>query len=675
MLILIAEDTDDSRVMLEMALTAQGYRVMSAKNGIEALELARQTTPDLIISDIMMPEMDGFELCRQAKANPDLKTTPFIFYTATYTERQDEELAMALGAVRFIIKPTQPKAFMQIIQEVLNDSRSEALGPSEEPPRDDKELNHMYTESVGRKLDKKLRELETERAALKASEEKYRALVESVQDHYFFYAHDANGMFTYLSPSIELILGYKPEDYLNHYTESLTDNPVNDRVKQYTELALRGEEQAPYEAEIYHKNGSRRWMEVKEHPILDSSGNITTIEGIAYDITERKEAEKLLERLNRALRTLSATNETLVHATEEQQLLNDICDIIVEVGKYPQVWVGFVERKDSLQVNPVAKAGTEGGFIESLPDRYFACDGDNPESCPALMGVHSEGPVVITHLRTDPRHASWHEIAAKYDIGAMISLPLQFGAEGLGVLSIYAAEADAFHEDEIALLQELSDDLSFGIETLLMRSEHEQSAVKLQNALVQAIQAIANTVEMRDPYTAGHQRRTADLAVAIGKEMGLDESQLEGILLGAMIHDIGKINIPAEILSRPGKISAEEFALIKFHPMVGFDIVKGVEFPWPVDRMISQHHERLDGSGYPRGLKDSEIILEARILAVADTVEAMASHRPYRPGLGIETALDEIKKNSGRLYDPEVANACIRLFEQQDYELEIAPHL
>ncbi|MES9938538.1 MAG: HD-GYP domain-containing protein, partial [Sedimenticola sp.] len=192
---------------------------------------------------------------------------------------------------------------------------------------------------------------------------------------------------------------------------------------------------------------------------------------------------------------------------------------------------------------------------------------------------------------------------------------------------------------------------------------------QIRRSMEQAVQAVALTVEKRDPYTSGHQLRVAELAAAIATVMGLDPDIIRGIHLGGLIHDIGKIYVPSEILNRPGTLSENEFHIIQTHAEVGHDIIGSVEFPWPVKTMIHQHHERLDGSGYPQGLKDGDIILEARILAVADVVEAMASHRPYRPGLGIDSALAEIEKNRGVLYDPDVVDACLKLFREESYSL------
>ncbi|MDO8988643.1 MAG: PAS domain S-box protein [Sideroxyarcus sp.] len=201
--------------------------------------------------------------------------------------------------------------------------------------------------------------------------------------------------------------------------------------------------------------------------------------------------------------------------------------------------------------------------------------------------------------------------------------------------------------------------------------ERRLIAKRLGQTLSQTINAIAAMVEARDPYTAGHQRRVAALACAIAGDMGFSADRIHGLDLAATIHDLGKIRIPSEILSKPGQLSKVEYELIKLHPQAGYDIIKNVQFHWwPVAEMVLQHHERLDGSGYPQGLKGDQILPEANILAVADVVEAMMTHRPYRAGLGEEAALDEIVRNRGVLYDPAVVDSCIALFRDKKFEFE-----
>ncbi|MEI8172805.1 MAG: HD domain-containing phosphohydrolase [Deltaproteobacteria bacterium] len=198
----------------------------------------------------------------------------------------------------------------------------------------------------------------------------------------------------------------------------------------------------------------------------------------------------------------------------------------------------------------------------------------------------------------------------------------------------------------------------------------EDNIKKLKRMMRGIVATIAAMVEMRDPYTAGHQVRSADLAGAISTEMGFTQDRIDGLRMGGIIHDIGKLSIPAEILSKPTKLSEIEISLIKEHSRRGYEILKEVESPWPLTEIVYQHHERMDGSGYPRGLKGDEIIMDARIMAVADVVEAMASHRPYRPALGLSAALEEIENNKGTLYDADVVDVCLRLFREKGFQFE-----
>lgn len=200
--------------------------------------------------------------------------------------------------------------------------------------------------------------------------------------------------------------------------------------------------------------------------------------------------------------------------------------------------------------------------------------------------------------------------------------------------------------------------------------EAEHNIGQLVNAMENTISAMAMVIEMRDPYTAGHQRRVTQLACAIAKEIGLSGNQITGLRLAGLIHDIGKVRVPAEILTNPDGLSDAEFTMIKMHPVLGYEILKTMDLPWPIAHIIHQHHERMDGSGYPSGLLAKDIIVEARILAVADVVEAISSHRPYRPAHSIDSALNEISEKRGKLYDPKVVDACLKLFTEKGFEFD-----
>lgn len=202
-----------------------------------------------------------------------------------------------------------------------------------------------------------------------------------------------------------------------------------------------------------------------------------------------------------------------------------------------------------------------------------------------------------------------------------------------------------------------------------MEEELRQSFCLLKRSLEDAISVLSRALEMRDPYTAGHQKRVTQLACMIGIEMGLDNEMMDGIRLAGLVHDIGKINVPSEILTKPGRLSRIEHDLIRIHPEAGFDILKDIEFPWPIAEIVRQHHERMDGSGYPQGLTGDAIRIEARIIAVADVIDAMASHRPYRPAMGLEKALDEVEGKKGTLYDRDIVEACARVLERNGKDL------
>ena len=201
-------------------------------------------------------------------------------------------------------------------------------------------------------------------------------------------------------------------------------------------------------------------------------------------------------------------------------------------------------------------------------------------------------------------------------------------------------------------------------------TEHKQAEEKLKKIMDAALDTMSNIIEAKDPYTSGHQHRVCQLSISIAQEMTLSEDQIEGIRIASLIHDIGKISLPTEILSKPTKLTDIEFSLIKEHSQIGYDILKSNDFSHPVANIVLQHHERLNGSGYPNHLKGGKILLEACILGVADVVEAMSSHRPYRPALGIDKALEEISQNKGILYDPKAVEACLKLFKEKEFKFE-----
>jgi PAS domain S-box-containing protein len=506
-------------------------------------------------------------------------------------------------------------------------------------------------------------------ADLRTSEERFRLLVEEAPDAILLYDAEQD-RFIDANRAAERLFGCGRVEIVKHgpqhfYPPEQPDaEPVAQSLAEHNERALAGQE-ITYERRILNASGEERLCQVTL--VRMPSAKAPLLRASFVDITDRKEAERALRRLNRTLRTLSRGNEALVRAASEPELLSEMCRVIVETGGYRMAWIGIAQHDAAKSVTPVAAAGETGDYLDKAKITWA----DEPRGH-GMVGraIRSGEPQTSQNIAADPGMAPWREEAKEHGFGCSVALPLKDHSEVFGVLTMYAVETDAFDADELKLLQELANDLAFGVRSLREHSAREVSDKRWRVSLEATIGAIASTVELRDPYTAGHQQRVARLAVAIARELALPEQQIQGLYLAGIVHDVGKIDIPAEILNKPGKLSKLQYQLIQAHAEAGYDIVKGVDFPWPIAEMVRQHHERLDGSGYPHGLKGDAILPEARILTVADVVEAMMSHRPYRASLGIEAALAEIEEGKGRIYDPAAVEACTALFRQNRFSLE-----
>lgn len=470
---------------------------------------------------------------------------------------------------------------------------------------------------------------------------------------------DLNGCITSWNAGAEGIYGYRADEVLGRPIDILADEAHKQETLELIEKVKRGEPIIRHETVRQRKDGRQVDVSLTISQVRDEDGRLIGVSTVASDISERRKAERELIAVNRALKTLSSGNMSLIHATDESTLLREMCRTIVEVGGYRFAWVGYADGDCNKLPEPQAHSGTDGGYLAALA----ACRAEDADRYPECDAVRMDAVRICQDLAENAA-GPWHGEAMKCGFKAMIALPLRSGGQVIGVLAIFSDAADTFASEEVKLLTEMAADLSYGIGALRMRVSESLNGVRLKKSMESTIRAVASTIEMRDPYTSGHQQRVAELAVAIGRAMGLDEHRLYGIYLAGIVHDVGKINVPSELLSKPGRLLPIEYELIKLHAKAGYDILKSVDFPWPIAEAVKQHHERIDGSGYPSGLKGDEILLEARIIAVADVVEAISSHRPYRPALGIAAGLKEIAEHRGVRYDPEVVDACLRLFEE-----------
>ena len=388
--------------------------------------------------------------------------------------------------------------------------------------------------------------------------------------------------------------GYSREELLSMRVPDI-DPLYSDEAGEMVKAQIQQSGHARFEGMRRRKDGSTFPIEVSLKFIeLDRQ----YVLGIVRDITERKQHELVMQRSNRALRTISAGNEALIHATEEGQLLQDMCDVAVHVGGYRMAWIGYACEDADKTIQQMAQACSGEECPVLLP---LVWDKNKTDYCPAGQAVISGKPRVVQDILSDPESNPWRENARQFGFASCIALPLMDGDRAFGVLMLFDDKLNVFDADEVKVLEEMSGDLAFGIVTLRVKSAHREQEQRLQKNMLQTVEAIASIVEMRDPYTSGHQARVADIAQEIARQMDLPEEQMHAIHLAGLVHDLGKIRIPVEILSKPSRLSEVEYSLIKMHPQAGYDILKGVDFSWPIAEMVRQHHERMDGSGYPQG--------------------------------------------------------------------------
>ncbi len=494
MKVLIVDDSVESLYLLNSLLTGSGHKTLTAENGLEALGKLKDSMVDIIVSDILMPKMDGFQLCRACKKDKRLRKIPFLFYTATYKRKQDEEFALSLGAERFIIKPQEPGVLLEILEEVMSESEKKKSRTGLAKPLEEDSYLAEHNRRVIKKLGDKIISLDKEIARRKKTED-----------------------------------------------------------------------------ELYKM--------VRKLDCLYSIANLAIQTGMSMDKIFKQSVKNICEGMECPRVVCS-------------RILFDKRDVRTENFKETE-WKEFKDIKVE---------GKRRGAIE----------------------------IYYTRKRFKNRKSQ-------------------------------------FSKEEKKLLSGVSEMLRVFIERELSMEKLIGSYNKINTMLGCITNTLAYIVEARDPYTSGHQKKVAKLATAIAEKLGLDKERIEAINTASLIHDIGKIKVPVSILTKPGKLSDLEFEMIKIHPEVGYEILKNIEFPYPIAKIVAQHHEKIDGSGYPKGLKSKDISIEAKVIAVADSMEAMISDRPYRPGLGLNKAIQEMKSSRGKLYDSRVVDVCIKLIKKKSF--------
>ncbi len=389
---------------------------------------------------------------------------------------------------------------------------------------------------------------------------------------------------------------------------------------------------------------SVRWLALSSFPVMVEGTRMGSM--ISYrDATIEHQRQQSLE-------LMTEVNRLMVLSNSEDEFLKSVCDAFVRVGGFALARIDVAVQDEAHSIRSLCFAGPYGYVADAV---ITWSDEDPSGAGPIGQALRTNKAVQVDDLIRDPSVSPWRDLMEKFELRSCVSVPLTL-SDSRAVLTAYSSQTYAFPGRKFQRLQAMVHEIEFA-------AAHVSGIAATESALEGTINALSQMTETRDPYTAGHQLSVGWLGEEIARRMGLDEKLCKLIRQGGELHDVGKIAVPVEILTRPGRLSKTEFDLIRTHPIVGADILAKAHLPWPIVDVALQHHERMDGSGYPFGLKGDDIIMPARIVAVADVVEAMTQRRPYRPALGNDVALDEIRRGAGTQYDAVVAATCLEVFE------------
>jgi len=472
------------------------------------------------------------------------------------------------------------------------------------------------------------------------------------------------------NPAAQKLTGYSREELIGMQAFMLHPEAERERVK--AEFARATDQAAPHSGyRIQRKDGTCIPVAIWSSDTVQVDGRTLAICDLR-DITDQQQREHQLSVKNWALSAFSAAALSLGRAQSAEGLLQSICEAITRESSYALAWVGIAEHNPEKTIRFAGAAGSAVGYLDGL--RVSWSEGDPMGAGPSGNCLRTGKVTIMEDSELSGTFSPWRERARRFGLRSAVAIPFSYEEDRRGTLMVYSALPNAFEPEAIEVFENLAQEFVYGLQALeqgnILRAERQSLAKtqeQLRDALSAMVSPIVTAMEMRDPYTTGHQSRVAKIASAIGTEMGWPEDRLQGLRVAALVHDIGKISIPSEILTKPGKLNFAEREMIKGHSETGFAILKDIPFAWPVAEIVRQHHEKLDGSGYPQGLKADQILPESKVLTVADMVEAMVSYRPYRPSMNLEVVLKQITREAGCLLDREIVQVCVTLFREKKF--------
>lgn len=731
--VLIVDSDGTSRALLAGLLAGRGHDALEAGDGARALAVARDARPDIVISEALMPGMDGFLLCRAWLSDPALRHIPFLLYSAICTEETDMDFAHAAGAAG-VIQKGQDNA--QVLAQVDAHLKGRVPFRAREVVLDEATFHARHAHLLAQKLCGTVAQLEVMNRALDSSGRDYEQLFNANPVPMWIYDLDTLRFLAFNDAAVDTY-GYARDEWLSM---TIKDIRPAEEVPRLLDHVDRDRDETYSPAQVWthrKKDGSLMQVEVSAHSMAFQGRPARVVS--VLDVTDRRSLETAMEQSEARYRALFENNHAVMLVIDpETTAIVDANPAAARFYGYSreqlrQMRIGDLNvlSAEEIRVRMELARSERKQFFE-FRHRLASGEVRNVDAYSGLVQVagrpllysivhdvsrryEAEQELRDTELRL--RVLVENSVFGTYMLEegcfsyASPSMEAMFGREpgslvGQPALSVVAPEDQALvaeqmrrraageiesvryqfhgaHQEGRPLIVEAHGAVAcikgrrviIGVaqdvtEKMHAAARERRYAGEVQAALRGVIDVLGQMVEMRDPFTAGHHRQVTMLATAIARELGLPDECCQGLELAASVFDLGKIAIPSDLLCKPGELSEVEREFVRLHATAGYELLKSVAFPWPLAEIVHQHHERLDGSGYPRGLSGDEILLEARILGVADTISAMVSHRPYRPALPVAQALSHIEAHAGSLYDQAAVSACLRLVREQGFSLE-----
>jgi PAS domain S-box-containing protein/putative nucleotidyltransferase with HDIG domain len=496
--------------------------------------------------------------------------------------------------------------------------------------------------------------------ALQKSEMKHRLLFESANDSIFIMKGDR--FIDCNSKTLEMfacgwedIIGKRPQDFSPEYQPDGV--PSQEKAIGKISAVMAGN---PQFFEWKHCRADKMPFDAEVSLNLLNLDDGVHIQAIVRDITERKRAETRILHLNRLYVTISQINQAIVHTRYKDKLFSEICRIAIDHGEFRMAWIGLIDDTTDLII-PFAFAGEETNYLAhttiNLKDNIF---GQGPTG----TAIHEGHCVICQDIESDPRMLPWQTEALKRGYRSSATVPFREQGKVVGSLNVYAGESHGFDADDEELLEQIGQDISFALDSMKAESERKRAEENLAEAYDTTLEGWAKALELRDKETEGHSRRVTETTLIVARAMGFDEEALTHVRRGCILHDIGKMGIPDDILRKEGPLTKEERAIVEKHPTTAYELIVRIPYLEKSLDIPYTHHEKWDGTGYPRGLKGEEIPLAARIFAIVDVWDALSSDRPYRNAWGTEKVKKYLQDQSGKYFDPMVVGVFLRLVEE-----------